>query len=125
MPEKYSDRYEQAPAEGEYFDPKGYAYLKRFRKWAKIITALLSLILFAAVARAVVEEQPGLFFVVFFFFIILMGIIGFIYDRNLERHKKKILSAKARKREILLKSVMISKNKPGKHPDRLGKHAGH
>jgi cbb3-type cytochrome oxidase subunit 3 len=125
VPVEHSDRYERAPAEGEYFDPKGHMHLKQLRKWAKIATMLMALILIATVARAVVEEQPGLFFVVFFFFIILLGIIGIIYDHSLEQHKNKISAEKERKREILIKSMMISKNHPNNYQDKLDKHEGY
>ncbi len=125
MPVDYSDRFENAPAEGEYFDPKGYSHLKQFRKWAKVTTALMSLILVGTVARAVVEEQPGLFFLVFFLFILLLGIIGMFYDHSLEKHKSKICHEKERKREILMKTRIISKNNPDTHRDLPGRRANH
>ncbi|MGB5457478.1 MAG: hypothetical protein WBO18_16120 [Gammaproteobacteria bacterium] len=114
MPIDYSDRYQKAPVEGEYYDPKGYMRLKQFRKWAKITTALMFVILVGTVIDAIIEEKPGPFFVVFFSFVILMGILGISYDHKLEQHKKKDLDEKERKQRILLKTIMISKNNPNR-----------
>jgi hypothetical protein len=112
MPVDYSDRYQKAPVEGEYYDPKGYMRLKTFRKWAKLTTALMFVILVGTVISAIIEEQPGPFFAVFFSFVILLGIVGIAYDHKLEEHKKKVLVEKERKRRILLKTIMIAKNNP-------------
>lgn len=107
----HSDRYEQAPVEGEYYDRKGFLFLKQYRRWAKIMTLMMSVILIAAVIHAMVEEQPGPFFIVFFIFVLIMGILGISYDHMLDAHKKKVIKEKERKRRILLKSILIRKKR--------------
>jgi len=113
MQPQYSDRYEQAPAEGEYYDPKGYSFLKHFRKWAKIANFMMALMLVATVIGAIVDEEPMPFFAAFFSFVLILGFVGIYYDRNLEEHKKKILNKKIQEKEILLKSGMESNNHIG------------
>ena len=122
MPVQYSDRFDRAPVEGEFYDPKGYSFLKQFRLWAKIVTAVSSLMLFVAMLRAVIEEQPGPFFVTFFVFVIILGVIGIAYDKSLEAHKSKVSKQKERERRILTKSIIISKKRleNASHQENVG-----
>ena len=105
------DRYEEAPVEGEYYDRKGFRFLKQYRRWAKIMTMMMAVILVGAVIHAMIEEQPGPFFILFFIFVIIMGVSGISYDRMLEAHKQKVNKEKERKRRILLKSMLIRKKR--------------
>jgi CHASE1-domain containing sensor protein len=108
MSKKSLDRYEKAPVEGEIYDPKGYKLLKHFRRWAKITTVLMALMLLATVVGAIKEEDPLPFFTVFFTFVITLGFVGIVYDRTLEQHKAKILNAKIRERQAATKSVNLA-----------------
>ena len=105
------DRYEKAPLEGEYYDRKGFLFLKQYRRWAKIMTAVIAVILMGTVIHAMMEDQPAPFFILFFIFVIVLGITGISYDRLLEAHKLKVMKAKERKRRILLKSYLIRKKR--------------
>lgn len=108
MPKKSPDRYEKAPAEGEIYDPKGYKRLRHFRKWAKIATVLMALVLLVTVIDAIMEEDPMPFFAVFFSFVITLGFVGIIYDKKLDQHKTKVLNAKIRERQAIMKAANSS-----------------
>ena len=108
MSEKLPDRYEQAPAEGEIYDPKGHKLLRHFRRWAKITTILMAIVLLVTVIEAIMEEDPMPFFAVFFSFVITLGFVGIIYDKKLDQHKTKVLNAKIRERQAIMKAANSS-----------------
>lgn len=105
MPEKSPDRFEKAPAEGEIYDPNGHKLLRNFRRWAKIATVLMAIVLFISVIEAIMEEDPMPFFAVFFSFVITLGCVGIIYDKKLDQHKTKVLNGKIRERQAMMKAV--------------------
>ena len=105
MLKKSLDRYEEAPAEGEIYDPKGHRRLRLFRRWAKLATVLMALVLFVTVIVAIMEEDPMPFFAVFFSFVLTLGVVGIMYDKKLDQHKTKVLNAKIRERQAIVKAA--------------------
>lgn len=98
-----TDSFEKPDIEGKHYDPEGYEKLAAFRLIAIVVFIIAFVVIGATMivsfgnmraADSGADAGVGGVFFVFFLAFVVLGIMGFVYNSELEEHKEKIFAAK-------------------------------
>lgn len=108
MTRRNTNDLEKPDIEGKLYDPEGYEGLASLRMISGVVFVVGLLIVLAIMASIDLDESMAPGFAAFIFFFAVMGIIGFVYNVQLEEHKEKVFLKKNEKNEKLHKAAEVA-----------------